>query len=103
MAVLWNLSVKNCDNSIKIAAQGGIDAILTAMKAHPKVAAVQQEACGAICGLLVQNPNAEVEIAAKGGIEAILATMKEHLEDAEVQRLSCAALTNLSGNDGNKM
>ena len=93
------------DNSIQftIDKHGGIDAILTAMKVHPKVAAVQERACGALWSLSAYDDK-KIKIAAKGGIVAILTAMKNHPKDAVVQKESTAALRNLSRyNDNNKI
>ena len=47
-----------------IAKQGGVDAVLTAMRSHASVSAVQECGCGALCNLVnAENevPAAEVE------------------------------------------
>ena len=85
------------DNSrIDIATKGGIEAVLAAMKEHPKDRKVQEEACAALWNLSRHNDNNKIEIAAKGGIDASVAAMKEHLKFAEVQEEACGALWILS-------
>ena len=43
----------NDANEVKIAAQFGIEALLKAMKEHPTIAGMQEEACGALGNIVV--------------------------------------------------
>ena len=71
---LLNLSV-NGKNKVAIAAAGGIDAILLAMRSHVSNADVQKYGCGAFLNL-GENGNNRVVIATAGGIGAILGYAK---------------------------
>jgi hypothetical protein len=54
-AALRNLAAGNADNKAKIAAAGGIDAVVGAMGAHRGVADVQKEGCAALLNLAEAN------------------------------------------------
>ena len=82
--VLWNLSV-NADNQVKIAAAGGIESILNAMKQYAQHESVQKQGCGALWNLAANADN-KVKIAAAGGIESILNAMKQHAQHESVQK-----------------
>ena len=69
-AALCSLATNDA-NQVKIAALGGIEALLKAMGAHPTHAEVQEQTCRAL-GNLAGNDANRVKIAALGGIEAIL-------------------------------
>ena len=53
---LWNLAW-NTDNQVKIAAAGGIESILNAMKQHAQHESVQENGCGALQNLSVNADN----------------------------------------------
>ena len=86
----------NDDNQVKIAALGGIQAILKAMGAHADNAEVQEEACGALKSLAANAAN-KVKIATLGGVEAIHNAMGAHPDVDGVQEQACGALYNLAG------
>jgi len=86
----------NDDNQVKIAALGGIQAILKAMGAHADNAEVQEEACGALKSLAANSAN-KVKIATLGGVEAIHNAMGAHPDVDGVQEQACGALYNLAG------
>jgi hypothetical protein len=48
---LANLAHNNAGNQTRIAAAGGIEAVVVAMGAHRGVAGVQKQGCGALCRL----------------------------------------------------
>ena len=45
----------SADNQILVAKAGGIGAILSAMKAHPSSAGIQEKACGALWSISVNG------------------------------------------------
>jgi hypothetical protein len=47
----------NADNKVKVAAEGGIGAILGAMRGHPESEEVQAKGCGALWSLAVNANN----------------------------------------------
>ena len=54
---LGNLAVLNAENKVTIAKQGGVDVIVTAMKQHASVAAVQEYGCWALRNLAENAEN----------------------------------------------
>ena len=60
--VLWYLAV-NADNQVKVAAAGGIEAVLGAMRQHGAVASVQEQGCRALWNLTANDDN-KVKVAA---------------------------------------
>jgi hypothetical protein len=98
---LLSLAV-NADNQGKVAAEGGIGAILEAMRGHPESEEVQAAGCGGLWNLAVNADN-QVKVAAEGGIGAILGAMRGHPESEEVQAAGCGALWNLAVNADNQV
>ena len=99
----------NDDNPVKIAATGGVEAVLVSMATHKGSAGVQHNACGMLGNLAcnnndnqVNNDDNQVKIAAAGCVEAVLATMTTHKGNADVQRQACWALMNIAFNDDTK-
>ncbi len=45
--------------------QGGIEAVVTAMRRHAENAKVQEEACGALCNLASKHPENTAKICAQ--------------------------------------
>ena len=84
-------------NDSRIAAAGGIEAVLRAMGAHAGDARVQESGCGALMNLMYNSPERKAAVAAAGGLEAVLRAMGAHAGAAAVQQDGCAALMNLAG------
>ena len=74
------------DNEVKIAAAGGIESILNAMKQHAQHMN-QCKKMGVLhfATLLLMLTRTRVKIAAAGGIESILNAMKQHAQHESVQ------------------
>ena len=70
---------------VAIAAAGGIEAVVAAMRAHAGSAVVQEYARWALCNLAFNNADNQFAIAAAGGIEAVVAAMRAHAGSAGVQ------------------
>jgi hypothetical protein len=87
---LCNLAV-NDDNAVKIAAVGGIETVLDAMKRHTQHEGVQEEGCSALNNL-ANNADNEVKIANVGGIETVLDAIKRHPQHEGVQEYGCKAI-----------
>ena len=68
----------------------GLDAVVEAMRAHPQVAAVQQEGCLALM-FLTRRIGAE-SATESGTVEAVVDAMRAHLQAAEVLKNGAAAL-----------
>ena len=79
-----------------VAACGGIEAVVAAMKQHLSVDNVQEFGCGVLRALAADYARNAKMVAAGGGIEAVVAAMKQRLSDANVQEHGCAALWNLA-------
>ena len=62
---------------LKVAAAGGIKAVVAAMKTHACVADVQLVGCSALRNLSAPGVN-EKRVAAAGGIDAVVAAMRAH-------------------------
>ena len=76
---------------MKIAAAGGIEVAIEALKRHPGVAVVQRQGC-LMLGCLAVDPDNQVKIAEKGGIELAIEALKRHPEVAVVQKQGCYVL-----------
>ena len=90
----------NKKNRTIIAAKGGIEAIILAMKVHLASEALQQQACVALENL-AENDDNKVKMARLGGMEAIIGAMKAHQTSEGVQEQALGALANLSMNEDN--
>ena len=74
-----------------VAAAGGIDAVVAAMRSHGGDAAVQQYCAGALWNLALSEQH-RGPVAAAGGIDALVAAMGSHGGDAAVQQNCAGAL-----------
>jgi hypothetical protein len=100
---LGNLACNNV-NRVSIAANHGIEAIMSAMTAHSNVSEMQEHGCLALANLAYNNDVICISIAAKHGIEAIVSAMMAHIMVSNVQERGCAALGNLACyNDANRV
>ena len=88
---LLNLAANNADNTARIAAAGGIEAVVRVMGEHQANAAVMEQACAALTGLACLTAN-RARIAAAGGIEAVVRVLGEHQANAAVMQEACGAL-----------
>ena len=77
-----------------------MDVILTAMKRHASVAAVQVNACAALFNVAANAEN-QVTIAKQGGVDVIVTAMKQHASVAAVQEYGCGALRSLADEAAN--
>jgi 23S rRNA maturation mini-RNase III len=87
------LAARNDETRVKVAAEGGIGAILGAMRKHPESEELQSLGCKALVQLAGMNADNQIEVAAEGGIGAILGAMRGHPESEAVQATGCLALT----------
>jgi hypothetical protein len=95
--LLWEdddcASVNNCI-CVAMKEEGGISAIVTAMKTHPDETELQTHGCNAL-GVLPGNV-----VEKDGGIAVIVDAMKAHPNDyCYLQAAACGALTSLSRRD----
>jgi hypothetical protein len=91
-----NLACDNYENSVSVAVNHGLEAILSAMTAHNNVSKVQEQGCLALGNLVSNNDANRVSIAAKHGVEVILSTMTAHNNVSKVQEQGCLALAKSS-------
>ena len=85
---------RNDANKEKIAALGGIEAVVRVMGTLPEEPEVQEEACGALGNLAANNNSNKEKIAALGGIEAVVRAMGTLPAEPKVQENACLALYN---------
>ena len=98
---LAGLAASDDNQRVKVAAEGGIGAIVGAMQRQPS-AKVQEAACRALW-YLARNDANQVRIAAEGGVGAIVTAMQNHPTHAKVQAAACNTLKNLAVNADNKV
>ena len=94
---LAGLTDSDDNQRVKVAAEGGIGAIVGAMQRQPS-AKVQAAACRALW-YLARNDSNKVRIAAEGGVGAVVSALQNHPADAKVQEAGCHALLNLTVNN----
>ena len=88
------------DIKIAITSEGGIQAIVDAMKEHAAHAGVQKEACKVLSNLAV-NDNNKIRISIERGINLIISAMKNHITLADVHKEAIKALYDFSLLDEN--
>jgi hypothetical protein len=91
------LILEQRDNRDALAAAGGIEAVLAALRAHPGAANVQERGCLALGNLAASHAANQTAVAAAGGIEAVVAALRAHSGAANVQDYGCYALRLLAG------
>ena len=64
-------------------AEGGLDAVVDAMRTHKEDSEVQWKGCGSLSNLAGNDDN-KVKIAAAGGIEAVHTAMQTHTGEGPV-------------------
>ena len=77
------------ENTRRIAAGGGITAVLSAMRNHRVAAAVQEQACWALWNIAVGNAENTASIGSNGGIADVITAMQTHGAVAAVQENGC--------------
>ena len=88
------------DIKIAITSEGGIQAIVDAMREHVAHAGVQKEAYKVLSNLAV-NDNNKIRISIDGGIHLIISAMKNHITLADVHKEAIKALYDFSLLDEN--
>lgn len=84
------------EHGTTIAKQGGINALLSAIKHHGQNDAhLYEYACGALV-FVVMDDNYKAAVARKGGVAYILVGAQKHMNHLNVQHQSCASLLRLS-------
>ena len=74
---------RNDSNKVRIAAEGGVGAIVKALKNHPADAKVQAAGCYALWNLTANAEN-QVKVAAEGGVGAIVTALQRHPTHAKI-------------------
>lgn len=83
----------------EIVHEGGLKAILRAMKEYQDSNTIQDLACQSLSNLAFENDKMRVVVAQLGGISAILRAMKKHQEDEILQWHALQALWRFTFND----
>lgn len=91
-----------CAQTRKVDKSLGIEAVLKVMKARPRDARVQREACEVLSHHSWGGENRR-KIAQVGGIEVIITAMKVHPDAANIQEQALGALSTLAGNADNRV
>jgi len=86
----------NLNNQKSLVLKGGIEVVLTAMKAHAMEELIQEEACRTLKNIMKYYDVAKHQVARHKGVSRILQAMMIHTEYTGVQRQACYALTSLS-------
>jgi len=86
---------------IRVVRGGGIQAVLSTMRAHPTNAALMEHCCGALCNITVYA-EARIAVAKQGGIELLVAAMRAHPTVERLQKRCCGALAHIGRADPNK-
>jgi hypothetical protein len=102
---LW----QSFDNRKSIAVdQGGLAAVLNAMKNHPEDCDVQHFGCAALCGVILDDLEDEDEpialakaVVDNKGIETVIEAMSKHRHDSNIQVHGCEFVCVLAGYDDN--
>ena len=75
---LASLAVNCAENERRIAAGGGITAVLSAMRNHRAAAAVQEQACWALWCIAGGNAENAALVGSDGGIADVISAMQTH-------------------------
>lgn len=82
------------ENMMPIAREGGVGALMTAMKQHVESADVQEFGCGALLKLACNDEN-KVTIARAGGVVVVTAVMQKLAHDSMAHDLPMKLLSKL--------
>lgn len=95
----WKLRTLGTSD-IKIMAQrGGVGAVLSAMRAHPSLVAVQEDGCGALARFAACDSEVRAEMLRQHCVSEIEAAMRLHRGEPECQEAALSALAALSAGD----
>jgi len=100
---LWNRTIYNPPNQIRIAEAGGISVVMLAMTAHIGNMKKQEWCFGALRNLACDNADIQIVIAAAGGIKMVVSVMRLHPREEGVQVQGCGALVNPGVNADNRI
>lgn len=95
-AALEQLALNKAEARVVIREEGAIPALVTALREHPKDAALQMSSCAALECLAIDNPENRFAIAEEGGVELIVAALRNHPRTVELQAHAASALANLA-------
>lgn len=98
----WALASLAHFAAVKIAAQGGIEVILTAMNCWDQKEGIQAAACCAMSNMANDHSRIRAKIASRGGIAIIVSAMQRHEASVNVQHMGCSILHTLALHSGNK-
>eukprot|EP00937_MAST-01D_sp_MAST-1D-sp2_P000614 g614.t1 len=101
LCVIADTGTSKKKNRFTIAAEGGIDVVITAIHAHIRDARVLGSALS-VLQHLAYNDNNKIAISKADGIAAVITAMRTHGSDAGVQWRACNVLWNLTTDKQNQ-
>ena len=86
----------NEDHCETVSQAGGVAALASAMRAHPGIAALQQQACAVLIHLCAgESPRRRDATVWGGGLDAVIVAMKEHRTLQGIQEMAFVAIRNV--------
>jgi hypothetical protein len=95
LIVIDSLTFHHDESEVVIAAIGGAEAVVKAMKTFPKCQALQEGGCVALRNLTCRNGTGKKKAIESGGIEVLLTAVNNHLGSPDVCENACWALSNI--------
>ena len=92
----WKARSLGLSDRRALAKAGGIETVLSAMRAHPLDAAVQEDGCDALARFAVCDEACHKAVVSAGSVALLVAAMQEHAAAPEVQESAVSALASIS-------
>ena len=92
---LTHLAIGSSENQARISGEGGLYAVLAAIRSHPGNAEMLTAAYGLMTELAIDNEDIASKFVGEGGTDLLLSTMKEHSDNVNVQIAVCGVLAYL--------
>ena len=94
-SALFSLAARNAGNQARIFENGGVEAVASALRAHPEDSELQAVCCNVFAALAV-NAESRSRMVMAGAVKLVAAALREHPQSIEVQRNGSCALAHLS-------
>lgn len=94
--VMWLEEWASKGHAYKVAQEGGIGAVISAMSQYPENADIQEFSCSALAAWSRNSQVLANMVVAAGGISAVLKAMSDHSDHAYIQECALSALAALS-------
>jgi hypothetical protein len=85
------------DNEDMAAAAGAIEAVISALKAHPTHLGVQEQGAGVLCNVTYSNVDYQLKAAAAGAIPVLTAAQRTHRQHDGIASAAKQVLKNIAG------